>query len=75
MGCGKVPVGVQGIVNTMCRGTCSFSATAAYIQKLQRAHAAWAEVTKPECSAAEYTTSSGLKKTDHGCGHSRLDWQ
>lgn len=28
MGCGKVPVGVHGMVKTMCRGTCSFSATA-----------------------------------------------
>ena len=29
MGWGNVPVGVHGIVKTMCRGTCSFSATAA----------------------------------------------
>ena len=26
MGCGKAPVGVQGIVNSMCRGHFSFSA-------------------------------------------------
>ena len=28
IGCGNVPVGVQGMVKTMCKGTWSFSATA-----------------------------------------------